>query len=58
VPLEERLVHRHILDGDDSLGALELDNAVDEQERVTVRQEIHDFLDGKRHSAAPLQRRE
>jgi hypothetical protein len=53
VALEKRLVHGHVLDGDHALPALELNNAVDQEKGVAVGQEIHDFLDGQRHSAAP-----
>jgi hypothetical protein len=56
VALEIRLVHGDILDGDDALGALEFHDAIDEKERVAVRQEIHDFLDREGHSVTPRER--
>jgi len=45
VALEERLVDGHVLDGYHALGGLELDDAVEQQKRIAVGQEIHDLLD-------------
>ena len=45
VALEELLVDGDVLDGDDALVGLHLDDAVDEEEGVAVRQEGHDFED-------------
>jgi len=53
VPLEVRLVDRHVLDSDDPLPGFPLDDPVHEQERVPVRQQLHDFPDPE-HVTPPL----
>jgi hypothetical protein len=53
VALEKRLVDGDILDGDQAFSRLELDNAIDQQEGVAMRQEFQDLLDVERHSLAP-----
>ena len=45
VAREVRLVDGDVLDGDDALLRLHLDDAVDEQERVAVREDGHDLDD-------------
>ena len=45
VPLEERLVGAHILDRHDRLADLNLEHAVDEQERIAVGENIEDTPD-------------
>ncbi len=44
------------LDADDALAGLELDDAIDEQERVAVRNDAHDVgrLEGQRRDPAPV----
>src|SRR4029079_3540390 len=42
MPLKERLVDRHVLDAHDPLSRVDLDNAIDEQEWIPVRQHLHD----------------
>ena len=42
VPLKEWLVGAHILDRHDGLAGLNFEHAIDQQERVTVRQDIED----------------
>ena len=37
---EKGLVDRNVLDGDDALGADDLDHAVEQQHRVAMRQEF------------------
>src|SRR6185437_11559804 len=54
VPREERLVHRHVLDRDEALVLLVLDHAVDQQERVAVREILLDLLNGHRLAHGPL----
>src|SRR6185436_20274838 len=41
---EELLVRRHVLDTDDPL-FLDLEDAVDQQHRIAMRQELHDLGD-------------
>ncbi len=48
VPGKERLVHRHVLDRAQRLARLAGKNAIDQQERVPVRQELHDAVDVER----------
>jgi len=43
------LVDGDVFDGDDALLALHLDDSVDEEEGVAVRQEGHDFEDVHRN---------
>jgi hypothetical protein len=43
VAVEERFVDGDVLDGHDPLGALELDDAVDQQKRIAVGQKFHDL---------------
>ena len=50
--LEERLVDRHVLEPDDALPLLQLENAIDEQEGVTMRQDLQNVFDGV-HSGLP-----
>ena len=45
VALELGLVERDVFDGDDALLALDLDDAVDEEEGIAMRQEGHDLED-------------
>src|SRR5205814_1417619 len=45
MPLEERLVDRHVLDADDPLLPFHLDDPVHEQERIAMRQDVHDAAD-------------
>ena len=45
VALEVRLVDGDVLDGDDALPALDLDDTVDKEEGIAMRQEGHDFED-------------
>src|SRR5690606_14395074 len=42
---ELRLVHRDVLDADAGIVAIDLDDAVDEQERIAVRNALHDPID-------------
>src|SRR4029453_9726086 len=42
--LEERLAERHVLDADARLVTADGHDAVDEKERITVRQELQDIL--------------
>ena len=42
---EVRLVDGDVLDGDDAGFALHLEDAIDEEKRVTMRQDGHDLLD-------------
>ena len=46
MPLKERLVDRDVLEADDALAFLDLEDAIDEQERIAVRQHLHDVFDG------------
>jgi hypothetical protein len=41
MPLEERLVDGHALDADGALVAIHVDDAVDHQEGIAMRQELH-----------------
>ena len=50
VALEELLVESHVLDPDDALARLELEDPVHEQERVAVRQDLHDLADPDLHA--------
>ena len=52
--LEERLVDRHVLDPDDPLRPLDLENPVDQQERVPVRDHVQDPADVHRHASVAL----
>ena len=45
VSLEERLVDAHVLERHDATAGLELEHPVDQQERVAMRQDLHDPLD-------------
>src|SRR5256712_7317848 len=45
VALEKRLVQRHVLDGLDALPHVALEHAVDQQERIAMRQVTHDLVD-------------
>ncbi|MNL23923.1 hypothetical protein D3C87_1453360 [compost metagenome] len=40
---EMRFVDRHVLDANRRIITIDLDDLVDEQERVTMRQKLHDF---------------
>ena len=42
---KERLVERHVLDGVDELTRLAVDHPVNEQERIPMRQLVHDRFD-------------
>ena len=44
-PMELRLVEGDVLDADRRLVAVDLDDAVDHQERIAVRQQLQDLLD-------------
>ena len=46
---EVRLVRRDVLDRLDPLAVLELDDAIDHQERIAVRQLLEDLVDVERH---------
>jgi hypothetical protein len=50
VALEKGLVEGYILDGYQALGALELDDSVNQQKRVAVGKEAQDLLDVECHS--------
>ena len=56
---EKLLVDRHVLDGDDAFFALQLEHAVDQQERIAVRQDLQDVVDVEHgfspHSNLPAQ---
>jgi RecB family exonuclease len=54
VALEERLVDGDVLDRHRALEAVELDDAVDQQERVAVRQQLEDLPDVEAGVARPL----
>ena len=45
MPDKKGLVDGDVLDGDNPLFALQFQNAVDQQERVSVRQNFKDFVD-------------
>lgn len=45
MPGKKWLVHGDILNGDNALLTDEVDHAVDQQERITVRQDSQDVLD-------------
>src|SRR3954451_8161054 len=47
VSLKELLVRRDVLQADDSLSVLDLEHAIDEQHRVAMRQQFHDFGNGE-----------
>ena len=41
MPLEERLVDGDVLDADGALVAVHVDDAIDHQERIAMRQQLH-----------------
>ncbi len=45
VALKERLVDRDVLDADDPLAVLDLDDPIDQQERIAMRQDVQDRAD-------------
>jgi hypothetical protein len=55
VPLEERLVDANVLDADGAMVELHVDDAVDHQHRITMRDHLQDAFDvrygGWRHNA-------
>ena len=57
MPGELRLVERDVLDADAGVVAVDLDDAVDQQERVAVRQQLQDLLDVGRAELQRLRRR-
>jgi methylaspartate ammonia-lyase len=54
VPVEERLVDRDVLQRLDAHVLLELEHAVDEQERIAVRQLLDDLVDVHQHGSLIL----
>ena len=54
VSLEELFVRGDVLQTDDPLPVFDLDNAIDQQHRVAMRQEFHDFGDGEHGYLASL----
>jgi hypothetical protein len=42
MPLKEWLVDRHVFDADDPFGAFDLENPIDQQERIPVWNHIED----------------
>jgi hypothetical protein len=57
MPLKKRLVDGDILDRHQPLGGFKLNNPVDQQKGISVRQEIHDLLNVEGHSTAPDSKR-
>ena len=55
---EERLVDRDVLQRDDALARHELEHAVDEDDRIAVRQLPHDLLDVHLHDCFPCRSRD
>ena len=45
VPVKKRFVDGDILDGDDALSALQIKHAIDQQERIAVRQNLQNLVD-------------
>ena len=45
--LKKLLVRGDVLQADDPLAVFDLENAVDQQHRIAMRQELHDFGDGE-----------
>jgi hypothetical protein len=48
VPDEERLIHSHVLDSDNSLFAGKIEHPIDQQKRVSVRQNAKNIVDVQR----------
>src|SRR5688572_23273274 len=53
MPLKERLVDRHVLDADHPLSFFDLENAIDEEKRISVRKHPHDLFDSV-HCFSPV----
>jgi hypothetical protein len=54
VTLEELLVERDVLDADDPFSRLDFEDAVDEQERVPVREDLQDLGDSDLQDGPPF----
>src|SRR5579863_106536 len=54
VPLKKLLVDRHVLHADNALQALHLQNSIDHQKRIAMRQQFLNFVHVQNHPALPV----